>query len=55
MQLYGKDILMLGKICVRTIFYFMLEKGQTTMREFFSHEKCFSIDHYVNYVYLLYG
>ena len=33
----------------------MLEKGQTTMREFFSHEKCFSIDHYVSDIYLLYG
>lgn len=45
---------MQGKISVRTIFYFMSEKGQTTIRQFFFHEKCFSIDNYVNYVYLLY-
>ena len=49
-NLYGKDILMLHKISVRTICYLMLEKGRTTTREFFSHEKCFSIDHFVKYV-----
>ena len=42
-KLYEKDILMLDEISVRTIFYLMLEKGQTTMRELFSHKKCFQL------------
>ena len=43
MKLYGKDILMQDKISVRTIFYFMSEKGRPLGGNFFPMRNVFQL------------